>query len=282
MDQNYKIMLFAWLGVALWVAFVMFTNKKVHPRALFALFMVELWERFSYYGMRAFLILYITADVSKRGLGFDDAKAYGIYAAYGALVYLTPMIGGVLADRLMGFRRAIIWGSILMAVGQFILSMDSPVLFYIGLATLVIGNGFFKPNISSMVGRFYKDGDPRRDGGFTIFYMGINMGAFLAPLTCGVIAATEGWSYGFLTAGIGMVIGLFVFLWAQKSNIFEEVGIRPLEGESTKVLGLPKAVFPYILSIILIPVIWMLIKQNDVVDIMLAIIGCRYFGVSDH
>lgn len=273
MNQNYKIMLIAWIGVAIWVGFVMATNKKVHPRALFALFMVELWERFSYYGMRAFLILYITADLSKKGLGFDDAQGYGIYAAYGALVYLTPMIGGYLADQMMGFRRAIIWGSILMASGQFILSMDSPVLFYIGLATLVIGNGFFKPNISSMVGRFYQEGDPRRDGGFTIFYMGINMGAFLAPLTCGVIAQVEGWSYGFLAAGIGMVIGLAIFLIAQNSKIFEGVGIAPLYGEKPSVFGIPKSIFPYVLTLLMVPVIWALIKQNDVVDYLLAIIG---------
>jgi proton-dependent oligopeptide transporter, POT family len=276
MDQTYQVMLLSWLGVAIWVLFVMYTNRKVHPRALFALFMVELWERFSYYGMRAFLILYITADISKRGLGFDDAKAYGVYAAYGALVYLTPMIGGYLADQMMGFRKAIIWGAILMAAGQFTLSfstMDSSVLFYIGLATLVIGNGFFKPNISSMVGRFYKEGDPRRDGGFTIFYMGINMGAFLAPLTCGVIAEKEGWAYGFLAAGIGMVVGLLAFLWAQKSQVFEEVGISPTESKTSSLLGIPKTIFPYVLTIVSIPLFWLLINQNDVVDYMLAVIG---------
>jgi proton-dependent oligopeptide transporter, POT family len=273
MDKLFQTMIIAWIGVAVWVGFVIYTNKKIHPKALFALFMVELWERFSYYGMRAFLILYITADVSRRGLGFDDAKAYGIYAAYGALVYLTPMIGGYLADQMMGFRKAIIWGSILMASGQFILAADNPILFYIGLATLVIGNGFFKPNISSMVGRFYKEGDPRRDGAFTIFYMGINMGAFLAPLTCGVIAERVGWSYGFLAAGIGMVVGLFIFLWAQKSNIFEEHGIMPPERSTNPILGISRGVFPYIITFLSIPLFWLLIKQNDFVDLMLGSIG---------
>ncbi len=271
-------MIWAWVAVIAWVAFVIMTNKKIHPKALFALFMVELWERFSYYGMRAFLILYITADIGRRGLGFDDASAYGIYAAYGALVYLTPILGGFFADRLMGFRKAIIWGSIMMAGGQFILAANDNTLFYIGLAFLVIGNGFFKPNISSMVGKFYADGDPRRDGAFTIFYMGINMGAFLAPLTCGMIAETVGWEYGFLAAGIGMIVGLLIFLWAQKANIFEQYGLKPIEAAGKTVAGLPAQMLPYVISLLLVPVMWLLIRTNDIMDYLLMTVGAGIIG----
>ncbi|MEZ4920547.1 MAG: peptide MFS transporter [Saprospiraceae bacterium] len=227
MNPAYQFMIIAWLGVAAWVAFVIYSNRKTHPKALFALFMVELWERFSYYGMRAILVLYMTSQLVKGGFEFADEKAFGIYAAYGALVYLTPIIGGYFADKMMGFRKAIIWGSVLMALGQFTLFMDSETTFYVGLALLVVGNGFFKPNISSMIGKFYKEGDPRRDGAFTIFYMGINIGAFLTPLTCGAIGEIEGWKYGFLTAGIGMTLGAVIFLWTQAkgwliTNVDEE------------------------------------------------------------
>jgi proton-dependent oligopeptide transporter, POT family len=187
--EPYLIMLVAWVLVGAWVAFVIFANRKVHPKALFFLFMVELWERFSYYGMRALLVLYLIATTANGGFGLEEKSAYGIYAAYGALVYLTPLAGGYLADKLLGFRKSIIWGAILMAAGQFVLSASSgnQYVLYAGLALLVIGNGFFKPNISSLIGRFYGPGDPRRDGAFTIFYMGINIGAFLTPLTCGTI-----------------------------------------------------------------------------------------------
>jgi POT family proton-dependent oligopeptide transporter len=269
-------MLFAWLGVAVWVAMVIFTNRKVHPRALFALFMVELWERFSYYGMRAILVLYMTAqlmDGPNGGFGFDDATAFGVYGAYGALVYLSPILGGYFADKFMGFRKAIIWGSILMAAGQFVLFLDDQVLFYIGLALLVIGNGFFKPNISSMIGRFYGEGDPRRDGAFTIFYMGINIGAFLTPLTCGAIGEIEGWKYGFLTAGIGMILGLLIFNWAMSKGWFEEKGLAPDGADNIKVAGLNGSMIPYLSTIVLVPIAWLLIKQNDVVDVLLGIFG---------
>src|SRR5262249_11208238 len=159
-------------------------------KVLFWLFMVELWERFSYYGMRAFLVLYLIALTGTGGFGMTKPAAYAIYAAYGALVYLTPLAGGFFAGKVLGFRNAIMWGAILMASGQFTLvasqgdgTQGNKYLLYVGLALLVTGNGFFKPNISSMIGRFYPQGDPRRDRAFTIFYMGINTGAFLAPLT---------------------------------------------------------------------------------------------------
>jgi len=282
-------MLLAWVGVIAWVAVVIFSNRKTHPKILFALFMVELWERFSYYGMRAILVLYMVAkatqEVKNRGLGLDDAKAYGIYAAYGALVYLTPIIGGYFADKMMGYRQAILWGAILMAAGQFTLFLDNPTTFYIGLALLVVGNGFFKPNISSMIGKFYGAGDARRDGAFTIFYMGINIGAFLTPLTCGAIGEIEGWRYGFLAAGLGMVAGLLIFLWAQSkgwimSEFDEEgqplaqprpIGLPPQEGPA--IAGISGHLFPYLSTIVLVAASWVLVRNDDVVDVLLAVIG---------
>ena len=275
-------MLIAWAGVAAWVAFVIFSNRKIHPKALFALFMVELWERFSYYGMRALLILYMTASVIDGGFAFDDAKAYGIYGAYGALVYLTPLIGGFFADKLVGFRKAIVWGAILMAIGQFTLFLSgnaNEVSFYIGLAVLVVGNGFFKPNISSMIGRFYEDGDKRRDGAFTLFYMGINMGAFLAPLTCGAIGENEGWQYGFLTAGIGMVIGYLVFVWGSKQGIYEDVGNGPdVQLDKPIIPGLSNKMLPAVATVIMIVLASTLIVYNDIVDVILVLLAALVIG----
>jgi len=279
MNPDYQIMLYAWIGVAAWVSIVIFSNRKVHPRALFTLFMVELWERFSYYGMRALLILYMTARVVDGGFALTDAEAYGIYGAYGALVYLTPLIGGYFADKLIGFRKAITIGAILMAMGQFTLFMNNDVTFFLGLAILVVGNGFFKPNISSMVGRFYADGDNRRDAAFTLFYMGINMGAFLAPLTCGAIGENEGWQYGFLTAGLGMVIGYLVFIWGQSSGVYQDVGKEPdskFEGNVVSVI--PNSILPYVTSIIMIVLAMVLITYNDIVDIILVILAVAVIG----
>jgi len=274
MNPDYQIMLYAWIGVAAWVSFVILSNRKVHPRALFTLFMVELWERFSYYGMRALLILYMTASVVDGGFELTDAEAYGIYGAYGALVYLTPLIGGYFADKLIGFRKAITIGAILMAIGQFTLFMNNDVTFYLGLAILVVGNGFFKPNISSMVGRFYAEGDNRRDGAFTLFYMGINMGAFLAPLTCGAIGENEGWQYGFLVAGIGMILGYLVFIWGQSTGAYEEIGKEPdLKVEENVVSVIPNSILPYVASAIMIVLAMVLITYNDIVDIILVILA---------
>lgn len=183
-----------------------------HPRALFMLFFAEMWERFSYYGMRALLILYLTRQLFAHLQ--DPAQkvtAYGIYAAYGALVYTTPFLGGLIADRYLGFKKSVLLGGILMAIGHFIMAIETEFWLYVALSFLIIGNGFFKPNISSIVGQLYSDGDRRKDKGFTIFYMGINLGAFLAPLVCGIIGETVSWFIGFSIAGIGMLAGLFVF-----------------------------------------------------------------------
>jgi POT family proton-dependent oligopeptide transporter len=319
MSEPYQIMLIAWALVAVWVAFVIFMNRKAHPKALFFLFMVELWERFSYYGMRAILVLYLTKTIHG-GFGWDKKIGYGIYAAYGALVYLTPLAGGYLADKLLGFRRSIIWGAILMAAGQFTLSAStgSELLLYAGLALLVTGNGFFKPNISSLIGKFYPQGDPRRDGAFTIFYMGINIGAFLTPLTCGTIGELEGWSYGFLCAGAGMVAGLLIFLYTVSQGYLEhhadppgtvqkpiselggEVGdfaeppagdtpISAAVNEAGDIAEAPHAtpgkpapyshsLLVYVCSLLFLPIAGSLIYQNNIMDYILGAIGLGAIG----
>ncbi len=179
-----------------------------HPVGLYTLFFAEMWERFSYYGMRALLIFYMI----KGFLGMNDGRAYAVYGAYTALVYATPFLGGMLADRLLGARRAVVWGGLLMAAGHATMTIERPWAFYAALALLICGNGFFKPNISTIVAELYPPGDTRRDGGFTLFYMGINLGAALSPLVCGYIGETYGWHYGFGLATLGMLTGVAVFV----------------------------------------------------------------------
>jgi POT family proton-dependent oligopeptide transporter len=206
-----------------------------HPAGLFVLFFTEMWERFSYYGMRSLLVLYMVnylfdpKHVAGHFAGYTAVKGalesvFGplaiqplssqIYGFYTAFVYLTPLFGGMLADRVLGQRRTVLIGGVIMAIGEFTLMNEN--LFFLGLVLLIIGNGAFKPNISTQVGGLYKEGDPRRDGAFTIFYMGINLGAFLAPLVCGTLGQTIGWKWGFFAAGVGMILGLLQYLWGQK------------------------------------------------------------------
>jgi POT family proton-dependent oligopeptide transporter len=184
-------------------------ETPTHPVGLYALFTTEMWERFSFYGMRALLVLYLT-----EAIGYDRPGALNIYAIYTGLVYLTPLIGGRLADLYLGQRKAVFIGGTLMAMGQFALTQRS--LLPVGLGLLIVGNGFFKPNISTMVGGLYPQGDPRRDGAYTLFYMGINLGAFLSPLVCGPLGENVGWGYGFATAGLGMALGLVTFAFTQR------------------------------------------------------------------
>ena len=202
-----------------------------HPIGLFVLFFTEMWERFSYYGMRTLLVLYMTKELilSARGegsvLGFGIIEslypgmevqplASQIYGLYTFLVYCTPLIGGYLADKVIGQKRSILLGGVLMTIGHFLMAFES--LFLIALVFIIFGNGAFKPNISTQVGGLYPEGDPRRDGAFTIFYMGINLGALFSPIVCGTLGEIYGWHYGFTAAGIGMVLGLLVYLWGQK------------------------------------------------------------------
>lgn len=184
-------------------------DETRQPKGLYVLFSAEAWERFSYYGMRAILVLFLVDQMK-----FERANALALYGMYTGLVYLTPLLGGFLADRFLGARKAVIIGGITMAIGEMCLA--SPALLYPALAILILGNGFFKPNISTIVGGLYREGDPRRDGGFTIFYMGINLGAFFSPLVCGTLGELYGWKYGFIAAGFGMIIGQIIFNLGQK------------------------------------------------------------------
>ena len=203
----YAIMAIAWAAVIIWIGAVIFMNRKVHPKALFFLFFAEFWERFSYYGMRALLVLYMVS-----ALKYTKKDAYGVYAAYGAMVYATPILGGLIAEKLFGYQKAILWGGILMAAGHFAMAFEYKLVFFLALALLILGNGFFKPNISSFISTFYEKNDPRKDGAYTLFYMGINAGAFLTPLTCGAIGEIAGWHYGFGLATVGMLSGLVLFV----------------------------------------------------------------------
>jgi len=199
-----------------------------HPKGLGPLFFTELWERFSYYGMRAILILYMTSTAAQGGLGFDVKHASSIYGWYTMSVYLTALPGGLVADYLTGARLAVLLGGIIIAFGHFSMVFHSLTTFYLGMALIAIGTGLLKPNISAMVGGLYKGDDPRRDSGFSIFYMGINVGALMAPLAVGYLAKGESfkrflssmgmdpsksWHWGFAAAGVGMIFGLFVYLW---------------------------------------------------------------------
>ena len=179
-----------------------------HPTGLFSLFFAEMWERFSYYGMRALLVFYMI----KGFLGYGDNEAYAVYGAYTALVYATPFIGGMLADRLLGTRRAVVLGGLLMAAGHLAMTVENETIFFLALALLICGNGFFKPNISTTVGGLYPKGSGKKDAGFTIFYMGINLGAAMSPVICGYVGETYGWHYGFGLATAGMLAGVAVFV----------------------------------------------------------------------
>src|SRR5258706_7267650 len=179
-----------------------------HPPALRMLFFTEMWERFSFYGMRALLVLYLV-----NSLDYARADALALYGIYTGLVYLTPIVGGYLADRYLGYRKAILVGGIVMAMGHF--AMAFPPLLHLALGLLIIGNGFFKPNISTRLGTLYREHDPRRDGGFTIFYIGLNLGALLSPLVAGTLGEKFGWHWGFASAGVGMLFGLTQFLLSQ-------------------------------------------------------------------
>ena len=248
-----------------------------HPKGLFYLFFAELWERFSYYGMRALLTLYMVNEFFSwmTDEAYREEVSFGIFAAYGSLVYATPVLGGMIADKFIGFKKSIMLGGILMALGHFFMAFyfDTDMFgfdatsinnffFYAALALLIIGNGFFKPNISSMVGRLYPEGDDRRDSGFTIFYMGINAGAFLAPLACGWLGYEFGWHYGFGAAGVGMIVGLLVFMKGMNDGIFGDNGNQPTEYVEKKMYGLRTDYFFYLVAVLMVPVASFLVKNN--------------------
>ncbi|PAE23405.1 peptide MFS transporter [Bacillus sp. 7894-2] len=191
-----------------------------HPKGLFTLFFTEFWERFSYYGMRAILVFYMYYEVSKGGLGLDEPTALAIMSIYGSLVYMSGIIGGWMADRLLGTSRAVFYGGILIMLGHIALSIPgSLAMFFVSMVLIVLGTGLLKPNVSSVVGDIYSPEDNRRDAGFSIFYMGINLGGFLAPLIVGTVGMNYNFHLGFAIAAVGMFFGLLVFIFTKKKNL---------------------------------------------------------------
>ena len=190
-----------------------------HPRGLTTLFFTELWERFSYYGMRAILVLYLVSEVNSTnpGMGWTNAEAIKLYGWYTALVYLACVPGGVIADRYISSEKSVLLGGFLLCVGHLSLAIQNNFFFFFGLSLIILGVGLLKPNISSLVGSLYKKNDLRRDQGFTIFYIGINFGAFFASIIVGYVGEIYGWHYGFSLAGLGMIIGQVFFLYGQKN-----------------------------------------------------------------
>ncbi len=211
-----------------------------HPRGLSTLFFTEYWERFSYYGMRALLILFMTAKLQDGGLQLNVLTAGAIYGLYTSFVYLTAVPGGWLADRLLGQRRAVLVGGCLISLGHFSMAIHSLTTFYLGLALIVAGTGLLKPNVSAMVGDLYPEGGARRDAGFSVFYMGINLGAFVAPLICGPLGERINWHWGFAAAGFGMAVGVAQYVWG--GRYLGTIGIKPNAGtdpaDRTKALRL--------------------------------------------
>lgn len=199
-----------------------------HPAGLFVLFFTEMWERFSYYGMRALLVLFLVSAMGIGGWEWSREDALKLYALYTGLVYITPIFGGLIADKITGYRLAILIGALLMTLGHASMAFETEITFYLGLGLLILGNGLFKPNISSVVGGLYKGNEEKKDAAYTIFYMGINAGAFLGILLCGYIGEKAGWSYGFGLAGIFMFIGMLMFYFSKK--IFNGIGEKPESG----------------------------------------------------
>src|SRR5690606_19284625 len=198
-----------------------------HPSGLFVLFFTEMWERFSFYGMKMLLILFLTAPLTGINPGWDWSResALALIGTYGSLLYLTPLIGGYVADKITGYRTAVVIGCVIMTLGHAAMAIETKGPFYLGLALLVIGTGFFKPNITSIISQMYKGHDDKKDGAYTIFYMGVNAGAFFGMMLCGYLGENFGWSWGFGLAGVFMMLGCLQF-WLAKP-IFGEIGAKP-------------------------------------------------------
>lgn len=274
-------MIAGWVFVAIWVPLVILGNRKTHPKALFILFFAEMWERFSYYGMRALLVLYMTQELfSYMDEPLAKTSALGVYGSYTSMAYLFPVVGGIIADKIFGFRKAVLLGGILMMLGHFALALEGMAfngnqpLFFGSLALIIVGNGYFKPNISSFLGKFYDIDDPRKDGAFSIFYMGVNIGALLSILTCGYVGQQISWHYGFGLAGIGMALGLLVF-WLLGPQAFGNKGLEPdPEGVRKPFLGpLSLNHLVTIGTLLLIPVCALLLNLDTVMTTVLLIIS---------
>jgi POT family proton-dependent oligopeptide transporter len=251
-----------------------------HPRGLFVLFFAEMWERFSYYGMRALLIFYLT----KHWL-FSDGQANLVYGAYTSLVYITPVLGGYLADRYLGQRKAVLFGAVLLTIGHLLMAVegdggqgDAAInVFWAALAFIIVGSGFLKANISVIVGQLYPRTDVRRDGAYTIFYMGINVGAFIGTLVAGYLGEVYGWSYGFGAAGIGMLLGLIVFVLGKPLLLGKGESPDP-ERLKKRVAGLPFEWLLYGLSLASIGLIWLLIQYQNLIGNLLLASGVVLLG----
>ena len=267
------ISLFAVLAIGGLIASRKSEEFASHPRGLFVLFYAEMWERFSYYGMRALLVLYLT----KHWL-FEDGKANLVYGAYGALVYITPVLGGVIADRWLGQRKAVFFGGILLAIGHGLMAVEGgggqsdPIInvFWAALAFIIVGSGFLKANISVIVGQLYAMKDTRRDAAYTIFYMGVNVGAALGTILVGYMGETVGWAYGFGMAGIGMIIGLIIFV----------IGRPALRGrgEAPQPLTQRREFTLYGVGLAAVAVIWALVQYQDVIQNLLIVSGLAMLG----
>lgn len=246
-----------------------------HPKGLFVLFFAEMWERFSYYGMRALLIFYLT----KHWL-FSDEKSGAIYGAYTALVYITPVLGGYLADRWLGQRKAVTYGAILLTFGHLLMGFEGSGgqdaaalnIFWLALAFIIVGSGFLKANISVIVGQLYPRTDVRRDGAYTIFYMGINLGAALGALLCGYLGETYGWSYGFGAAGIGMLFGLIVFVLFKPLLLGRGEPADPA-ALNKPVMGIKLEWLLYLVGLVVVAACWWLVQNQAIVGTMLGIAG---------
>ncbi|MGK2962489.1 MAG: peptide MFS transporter [Gemmatimonadaceae bacterium] len=246
-----------------------------HPKGLFVLFFAEMWERFSYYGMRALLIFYLT----KHWL-FSDEQSSVIYGAYTALVYITPVLGGYLADKYIGQRKAVLFGAVLLTFGHFLMGVEgtggqnaaSLNVFWLALAFIIVGSGFLKANISVIVGQLYPRTDVRRDGAYTIFYMGINLGAFLGSLLCGWLGETYGWRYGFGAAGVGMLLGLIVFVIGKPMLVGRGEAPDPARLESP-VFGIKFEWLIYAIGVAAVGVCWWMVQNQDLVGGFLGIAG---------
>ena len=211
---------------------LLFKDKVLgHPAGLFVLFFTEMWERFSYYGMRALLVMFFTASLLDNGWGWPREHAFAIFGTYTSLVYLSTLVGGYMADKKIGYRYAVLIGALLMTIGHACMALESPFFIYSGLVFLVFGSGFFKPNMTSIISEMYAQRPEKKDGAYTIFYMGVNAGAFLGILLCGYLGERVGWSWGFGLAGIFMLFGLLQFWWAK--DIFGSIGLKPKKKDDT-------------------------------------------------
>ncbi|HUH00009.1 MAG TPA: peptide MFS transporter [Gammaproteobacteria bacterium] len=251
-----------------------------HPRGLFVLFFAEMWERFSYYGMRGLLIFYLVQHWL-----FSDSQASVIYGAYTALVYITPVVGGYLADRYLGQRKAVLFGAVLLTFGHFLMAFEGDGgqhsaainVFWLALAFIIVGSGFLKANISVIVGQLYSRTDIRRDPAYTIFYMGINLGAALGALVAGYLGQVHGWAWGFGAAGVGMLLGLLVFVWGKPLLLGRGESSFP-ERLDARVLGVRFEWWLYLASVAGVGVVWLLIQYQSLIGGLLMVAGAILVG----